>query len=198
MTSTFAGPTTASIFINRSDLWDHSEARAGAAYDVGRLTLSNGTDMDHYLQSVQDLACVMRDEPRALKVRALRDELREHVNKSMAELELLEPLAHLPGSRHWAVHHEATFQWALFNVTRPCGGDAWCKEDYYHPAVLRAARAWAASCQVPGAGGMLMKNHYLEAKALENERNMYIDWYKIRVEHARKRAEWFLERAARR
>ncbi|KAK1057284.1 hypothetical protein LTR74_014270 [Friedmanniomyces endolithicus] len=66
--------------------------------------------IDGYLRRVQALAIEVGDEPRTMKLRRLRDELQRISADALAEIKALEPLAALPYSAPWAVHHQKTLQ----------------------------------------------------------------------------------------
>ncbi|KAK1808022.1 hypothetical protein LTR12_017628 [Friedmanniomyces endolithicus] len=66
--------------------------------------------IDGYLRQVQALAIQVGDEPRTMKLRRLRDELQRISVHALAEIKALEPLAALPYSAPWAVHHQKTLQ----------------------------------------------------------------------------------------
>jgi len=66
--------------------------------------------VDGYFRQVQALAIEVGDEPRTMKLRRLRDELQRISAHALAEIKALEPLAALPYSAPWAVHHQRTFE----------------------------------------------------------------------------------------
>ncbi|KXT04721.1 hypothetical protein AC579_624 [Pseudocercospora musae] len=114
------------------------------------------------------LTCVLRDEHREAQIRTLRDQLESHVCISLKEIVDYEPLSHLPGARHWALHHQYLCENVIgylhkhnqsaeerrrndaflgflttYGLTPP--------ESHYHPAVVTAAITWIARSQTPGA-----------------------------------------------
>ncbi|GIZ41264.1 hypothetical protein CKM354_000457600 [Cercospora kikuchii] len=135
--------------------------------------LSDG--VDSLLKDAHDLACMMRDEPRALEVRALRDELQDLATESFNEIERLEPWIHLPNAIVWPTHHEATFQQMLrllqLGDHNPHYGADYAHEKHYDPAVVRAARRWAEQSTIPGLSNWQRSNHWLSYKDQEHMSN---------------------------
>ncbi|POS72288.1 hypothetical protein DHEL01_v209318 [Diaporthe helianthi] len=103
--------------------WDHLEGRSTAYF------------VDEHLEWVQKFAITMGNEERAREARALRDELRDAVEGTVAELEGLEPTF---GVCTFKLHHVQMFR----QIKDP-------NELVYHgtvrfpDVVLRAAEAWA-------------------------------------------------------
>jgi hypothetical protein len=99
--------------------------------------------VDILITRVQKLAVVCMDENRAMKVRRLRDELRLHAEKAVADID--EKFHGTWGpfqskGRQWALHHQRTFH----DLT-----DAYRDKQFsrYHPApevVKMAAWEWKA------------------------------------------------------
>ncbi|RYO96416.1 hypothetical protein DL765_011606 [Monosporascus sp. GIB2] len=68
-------------------------------------------DIDRLLKHAQCLAVELRDEPRALKVRGLRDALRQRAEEELREIEEIDPLATLPLFQpRWKVHQELLYR----------------------------------------------------------------------------------------
>ncbi|KAK1067549.1 hypothetical protein LTR33_011341 [Friedmanniomyces endolithicus] len=72
----------------------------------------NAKTIDDYLKLVQSLAIDICDEPRTMKLRALRDELQRISEHALADIKARAPLAALPYAAPWALHHQRTFKWA--------------------------------------------------------------------------------------
>ncbi|CAK1358544.1 unnamed protein product [Cercospora beticola] len=131
--------------------------------------------VDSLLKDAHDLACMMRDEPRALEVRALRDELRDLATESFNEIERLEPWIHLPNDIVWPTHHEATFQQMLRSLQLGDDNPRYvmdnAHEKHYDPAIVRAARHWAEQSTIPGLSNWQRRNHWLSYKDQEHMSN---------------------------
>lgn len=104
----------------------------------GRMT---NRGLDYYLQLAQRLAVRLLDEPRALKIRKLRDTVQAEARKSLAEIEAVDLLASLPCAEElkWALHHQR-----MFNRLRSYDSNE------VPPAILRAAAAWSGHFDGPG------------------------------------------------
>ncbi|KAK3114871.1 hypothetical protein LTR53_006369 [Teratosphaeriaceae sp. CCFEE 6253] len=103
---------------------------------------TSNEDVDMHIQRAQKLAIAVGDEPRAMKLRRLRDELHEALDLSLAEIEAYEPFAALPYARPWALHHQVL----LHDYEPP-----FCSIDTKTPACIqRAAREWRAKGCRPG------------------------------------------------
>ncbi|KAI1635866.1 hypothetical protein F4809DRAFT_663548 [Biscogniauxia mediterranea] len=66
-------------------------------------------EYDEFLRPVFLLAAFVDDVDRAAKAQKLRRQLREEGQRTLDEIEALEPLAMLPFTRPWSSHHEETF-----------------------------------------------------------------------------------------
>lgn len=90
---------------------------------------------DMHLKNVQKLAIHLYDEERAVEARGLRDEARQAVEDSVAEIEALEPLFDVC---EWKFHHEQMFEQIEYTkdrtTTDPCR---------YPDVILRAAEVWS-------------------------------------------------------
>ncbi|RYP42492.1 hypothetical protein DL767_000180 [Monosporascus sp. MG133] len=94
-------------------------------------------DIDTLLKYAQCLAVELRDEPRALKIRDLRDALRRRAEEELLVIEELEPLAALPFFEpRWKAHQELLFREVLCRIKMP-----WYRGDY-PPAVVCIANEW--------------------------------------------------------
>ncbi|KAK8075514.1 hypothetical protein PG997_010177 [Apiospora hydei] len=91
---------------------------------------------DRLLQNTQALVVALSDEPRALQVRELRDELRRLAAKTRQEIESLGFASVTPFRREWNPHHE----WFLQNVA--ARADHGVQEYHHGPAVWLAVEAW--------------------------------------------------------
>ncbi|KAK7914162.1 hypothetical protein PG985_011865 [Apiospora marii] len=95
-------------------------------------------DYDRLLQYSHAVAVALNDEPRAIKVRELRDELRDVAAETLSDIQNLGLTSVAPCRREWEPHHE----WFLGGVVNRsmAGHDA---EEYEHgPAVWLAVEAW--------------------------------------------------------
>ncbi|EME78911.1 uncharacterized protein MYCFIDRAFT_83750 [Pseudocercospora fijiensis CIRAD86] len=110
-------------------------------------------EADSFLQTAQELTCVLHDEHRAKQIRRLRDDLQELVNKALKEIVDYEPLSHLPGARHWALHHQFLFEEVITYIRahNQSADGRTPPEKYYHPAVVGAAITWISRFQTSGA-----------------------------------------------
>ncbi|KAK7994257.1 hypothetical protein PG991_015845 [Apiospora marii] len=94
---------------------------------------------DELIRDAQAAVVDMNDEPRAFKLRALRDELRAIAGETLKEIEELGMVSIAPCHREWKPHHEGFFRTLL-------DGRPTCIRDdpaYQHsPAVLLAFEAW--------------------------------------------------------
>ncbi|KAK6859608.1 hypothetical protein PG995_003244 [Apiospora arundinis] len=96
------------------------------------------TDWDSLLRHGQGVAVAVKDEARALQIRALRDGLRGMAAATLREIEEIGFASVIPIRREWKVHHERFFKDLLDN--KPI---AYGDEGYQHPpAVLLAFEAW--------------------------------------------------------
>ncbi|KAK6821117.1 hypothetical protein PG987_015517 [Apiospora arundinis] len=96
------------------------------------------TDWDSLLRHGQGVAVAVKDEARALQIRALRDGLRGMAAATLREIEEIGFASVIPIRREWKVHHERFFKDLLDN--KPV---AYGDEGYQHPpAVLLAFEAW--------------------------------------------------------
>ncbi|KAK5111845.1 hypothetical protein LTR85_011743 [Meristemomyces frigidus] len=101
--------------------------------------------VDQLLQTAQYLAVTLLDEPRAFRMRRMRDALQTAAREAHAEIEALEPLACLPHARPWAIHHQRLFSAVRFAVDHrmPDRGR-------FSPIIVRAAMTWSLSFVRPG------------------------------------------------
>ncbi|KAK8122712.1 hypothetical protein PG984_011382 [Apiospora sp. TS-2023a] len=94
---------------------------------------------DNLIRDAQGAVVAMSDEPRAFKLRALRNELRAVAVETLDEIEELGAVCIIPCLRDWKTHHESFFKTLLDG--RPTN----IRDDpgYQHrPAVLLAYEAW--------------------------------------------------------
>ncbi|RYP81132.1 hypothetical protein DL769_002141 [Monosporascus sp. CRB-8-3] len=99
-------------------------------------TARTPSDIDTLLKYAQCLAVELRDEPRALKIRDLRDALRRCAEE-LREIEEIDPLAALPLFQpRWKAHQELLFKEVLWRIKMP-----WYPGDY-PPAIVRVADEW--------------------------------------------------------
>ncbi|KAK7961919.1 uncharacterized protein PG986_002744 [Apiospora aurea] len=91
---------------------------------------------DRLLQNSQALAVALNDEPRALQVRQLRDELRGLAAETLQEIEALGFASITPSRREWKPHHE----WFLQNAA--ARADHGVKGYHHGTAVWLAVEAW--------------------------------------------------------
>ncbi|KAM3424324.1 hypothetical protein BST61_g11139 [Cercospora zeina] len=147
--------------------------------NLAHLDNNDSNSLDLLLKRAQDLACTMRDEPRALEVRALRDELRELTEEAFAELTRLDPLIQLPDEIVWPAYHEATFQDVIRRLTVSKADPAWqtgsLQEDFYDPVVVRAAQYWAEQYKIPGLLNWHVSNRWVSLKQEEHMTNWTIE-----------------------
>lgn len=94
--------------------------------------------IDEHIAHAQSLAVMLHDEPRAMKIRKLRDRLQSEASKAYDEIEAFEPLANLPQARPWALHHQRLFAYNRFQLkNRPES-----KTPEITPVVKRATLGW--------------------------------------------------------
>ncbi|KAK8016664.1 hypothetical protein PG993_014853 [Apiospora rasikravindrae] len=93
---------------------------------------------DTLLRHAQRVAVAVNDKPRALRARALRDELRAVATETLEEIEQLGLASITPFRRDWKVHHEMFLQALVENTNTPRGE----KEYEHRPAVMLAVDAW--------------------------------------------------------
>ncbi|KAK0259295.1 hypothetical protein LTS09_006120 [Friedmanniomyces endolithicus] len=112
--------------------------------------------IDGYLRRVQALAIQVGDEPRTMKLRRLRDELQRISDHALAEIKALEPLAALPYSAPWAIHHQKTLERACEIYDEYQYGSRRYRGLQYsgYPAfVIRAALHWRTRASRIGITG---------------------------------------------
>lgn len=91
--------------------------------------------VDRHLKNVQKLAIHLYDEECAMEARKLRDEARQAVEDTVAEIEALEPLFDV---YEWKYHHEQMFEQIRYAKEENA------PELYRYPdVILRAAEAWS-------------------------------------------------------
>lgn len=90
---------------------------------------------DMHLKNVQKLAIHLYDEERAVEARGLRDEARQAVENSVAEIEALEPLFDVC---EWKYHHEQMFEQIEYTKDRTTTDPS-----SYPDVIVRAAEAWS-------------------------------------------------------
>lgn len=90
---------------------------------------------DMHLKNVQKLAIHLYDEERAVEARGLRDEARQAVEDSVAEIEALEPLFDVC---EWEYHHEQMFEQIEYTKDRTMTDPS-----TYPDVIVRAAEAWS-------------------------------------------------------
>ncbi|KAK3672004.1 hypothetical protein LTR78_008179 [Recurvomyces mirabilis] len=99
--------------------------------------------VDSLLRDAQALAVTMRDEPRAFKIRALRDELQAAQLQAHDELLSFVGLASLPGAKPWSLHHQRLFADVTHDISTSSPGK-------YDHILLRAAKEWETKYIRPG------------------------------------------------
>lgn len=91
--------------------------------------------VDRHLKNVQKLAIHLYDEECAMEARKLRDEARQAVEDTVAEIEALEPLFDV---YEWKYHHEQ-----MFEQIKYAEGENDPDMYKYPDVILRAAEAWS-------------------------------------------------------
>lgn len=126
----------------RRSVYDSIEAMAPLRNAVAHPGWHSPRQVDSLLHTAQALAVTVNDESRALKIRALRDELQSGLLKSYDEMLLLGPLTTLPGARSWAIHHQQLFQRIV--------STAYSGNREYPAPTIQAAQEWGAKNCRPG------------------------------------------------
>ncbi|KAK8122708.1 hypothetical protein PG984_011378 [Apiospora sp. TS-2023a] len=91
----------------------------------------NIKDYDRLLQYSQSVAVALNDEPRAIEVRELRDELREVAAETLLDIQNLGLASVSPIRREWKPHHE----WFLGGIVNRSNEGHGAKEYQHGPAV---------------------------------------------------------------
>ncbi|KAK7961918.1 uncharacterized protein PG986_002743 [Apiospora aurea] len=99
-------------------------------------------EYDKLLKAAHALAVAVRDKPRAIRARALRDELGKLATDTLNELETLSFSSILGIRREWKVHHESLFG-QKFCYTSSDADDCLDWDGFkFSPAIMLALRAW--------------------------------------------------------
>lgn len=94
--------------------------------------------MDEHVENVQELAVLLLDEENAYHCRALRDRLRDEVERTLEEIETFTMWTALPGAGDmWLKHHSDTVRYAVYELDM---GFSHC----HHRVLITAAREWAS------------------------------------------------------
>ncbi len=107
-------------------------------------------DLDRDIQRAQNLAVTINDEPRAFKIRNIRDQLQTESRKAFTEIERRVGLAALPHAKPWPLHHQRLFRHMSFERSL-FWGDATRYEQKYSVVLRRAAEDWKSK-YIPGPG----------------------------------------------